>query len=242
MTSSLPFKLNLSDTLSQWRSETFWTKEVETVAWLKYFSTYGDKEIESLVDVGANIGLYSLYWLSLNSKAQVIACEPFIENFNLLQTNLEMNSMKGRATLVSSPLYLDSISGSFLLEDERPGSSGSQFQANTDSDKSVTENVDSTTIDEIVGENGKKMILKIDVDGLDFEILQGASRSLRTGLISSVLIEASEDIQLQISEFLAAFSYVSDSRFNELEAHSDVRRKAAGKLERNRVYTLSALV
>ena len=238
MDTLLPFLMDKSDPLSQWRAETFWTKEVETLAWLGFFSEFRGRSITSLVDVGSNVGLYSLYWLSLNPDVKVIACEPFKENMNLLKNNLKLNLMLDRANLVSAPLYSESLPGSLIVSDLRPGSSGSQFKAKNGDKNILGGPIDSTTLDEILIENIEDKLLKIDVDGLDFEVLRGAKHSLASGRITSVLIEASEKTQLNISHFLEEFSFISDQRFNEIESHSDFRRIAAGNDERNRVYSL----
>ena len=240
MSSSLPFLMDESDSLSQWRAETFWTKEVETLAWLEFFSEFEDASITNLVDVGSNVGVYSLYWLSMNPSSQVVACEPFEKNMKLLKSNLRLNSMLDRVELISSPLYSTSVSGSLVLNDLRPGSSGSQFRTIHGVESGLGHSVDSTTLDNILFGNIDRKILKIDVDGLDFEILQGAKASLLSGSICSVLIEAPEPIQFQISAFLEQYMYVPDLRFDAVESHSDLRRIAAGKSERNRVYTQSA--
>ena len=36
----MPFKMSLSDPLSIWRAETFWSKEPETIEWLKFFGNF----------------------------------------------------------------------------------------------------------------------------------------------------------------------------------------------------------
>lgn len=235
--SALPFRLDTSSQLSLWRAETFWTKEVETITWLNYFSDFDDISIDTLVDVGSNIGIYSLYWLSRKSKAKVIACEPFTENMNLLKTNLGLNSMADRATLVASPLYSESVLGTLLLDDLRPGSSGSQFTIEGEIESASKTDLTSTTVDEILLGSKDHKILKIDVDGLDFDILKGAQRSLESGTICSVLIEAADTAQLEISDFLSEFNFLPHQRFNQVASHSDGRRIAAGKVERNRVYS-----
>jgi protein O-GlcNAc transferase len=229
--------MDTSSQLSLWRAETFWTKEVETITWLKYFSNFNDISIDTFVDVGSNIGIYSLYWLSKKSSARVIACEPFKENMNLLKTNLDLNLMTDRATLVASPLYSESVSGTLLFDDMRPGSSGTQFTIEGKIQDDSANDLISTTVDEILFGSEDRTILKIDVDGLDFDILKGARRSLELGTISSVLIEAADCAQSEIADFLSEFNLVLDQRFNEIASHSDGRRIAAGKAERNRVYS-----
>jgi hypothetical protein len=102
--------------------------------------------------------------------------------------------------------------------------------------------VESTTLDILLGEVEGQKIIKIDVDGNDFDILKGAKKSLMNKDIVSILIESSENHQNEISKFLLKFGFESDDRFNNLANHSDVRRKAQDKIERNRVYTRSHLI
>jgi len=71
----LPFRIDTTDELSLWRANTFFDKEPETIEWLKFFSNKSNST-NLLVDVGANIGLYTLFWLSLNTNNRAIAIEP----------------------------------------------------------------------------------------------------------------------------------------------------------------------
>jgi hypothetical protein len=146
--------------------------------------------------------------------------------------------MMNRAFLISKPLFSDSVSGTFVSDDLRPGSSGSQFALNTKQGEVSRSETISMTIDEVLLDSQESCILKIDVDGLDFEILKGAKTSLASQQIYSVLIEAPEKIQKDVELFLYKFSLVPDPNFNDIDLHSDSRRKRNNSLERNRVYTL----
>ena len=230
--------MDLTGALSRWRAETFWTKEVETISWLKFFSGGAPHAAETLVDVGANVGIYSLFWLTLSKNSKVLSCEPFVENYSLLKSNLELNGLLHRAELVSEPLYSQSTPGTLFFEDSRPGSSGLQFNSELSMDKNDKAKIYSKTLDQLLLDKSQHRILKIDVDGLDFEILKGAKNALESQTILSVLIEAPEECQREISAYLKKFSFSADRRFDEIESHSDVRRMANNQLERNRVYTL----
>ncbi len=67
-----------------WRVETFWTKESATVEWLEELRSQ-----DVLWDVGANIGLYSLFAAACGVR--VVAIEPMIENLYALTANLKLN-------------------------------------------------------------------------------------------------------------------------------------------------------
>ena len=59
-----------SNSLNEYRVNTFLTKEPETINWINTF-----KEKDIFWDIGANIGLYSIY-ASVISKCKVFSFEP----------------------------------------------------------------------------------------------------------------------------------------------------------------------
>jgi FkbM family methyltransferase len=238
----LPFKMSLSDPLSLWRARTFWSKEPETIEWLKFFGNKKNSYCQILVDVGANIGIYTLYWCSLNQNFHTISIEPFDENHKLLVRNTDLNGYTEQVKIYKHSLSSKKSYGFTEVSDKRAGSSSFKFNF-VDSQGLCSSNlVESTTLDILLGEVEGQKIIKIDVDGNDFDILKGAKKSLMNKDIVSILIESSENHQNEISKFLLKFGFESDDRFNNLANHSDVRRKAQDKIERNRVYTRSHLI
>ena len=233
-TKNLPFKIDTQNELSNWRAETFFSKEPETLAWLKEFAA---REIPPLLlDIGANIGLYSLFYLSLKSTTETISCEPFSENIRLLEKNLEMNNFGTRAEIVKEPLSSVVELGYAEISDTRPGGSGYVYKKF--SGKEVTgPPTNASNIDSILSTESRRVIIKIDTDGSDFGILCGAAKSLKHGNIDSILIESSEHVQERIKIFLKKFGLIPDQRFNSMDNHSDARRINTGKTERNRVYS-----
>jgi FkbM family methyltransferase len=228
--------MNTEDALSKWRSETFYSKEPETLAWLDHFGS----KITSLVDVGANLGLYSLYWLTLNAKNFSLACEPFLPNIQMLITNLELNNFRSRCDIVESPLSEVKQMVNPVIYDERIGASG--FTIRSVSRLDTIRGVETTTLDDVLSRISGLCILKIDTDGTDFEILKGARLSLTQGKIVSILIESSERQQIEIAKFLNSYNFILDETLNYNKDHSDLRRIASGKIERNRIYSLKLSV
>ena len=82
---------------SRFRAETFSTKEPETLEWIEGFS---DRSI--LWDVGANVGLYSIY--AAKNGHRVLAIEPSVFNLELLARNISINSVADRVTVLPIPL------------------------------------------------------------------------------------------------------------------------------------------
>lgn len=231
----LPFKLDISNELSAWRSKTFYSKEPETLKWLEFFAVI-NHNYEILIDVGANIGIYTLYWLHFpNTRAIVI--EPFDENIRLLSKNIRMNNFMTRVDIISNPLSSQNTLDWSTINDIRPGGSGYKLSLNDNLNQSNSIKVETLTLDSILGGKKSKYILKIDTDGADFDILKGAELALKDGKIVSILIESSEEDQKFIESYLKSFNLIADSRFNLIDEHSDTRRKINGKKERNRVYS-----
>ena len=114
--------MDQQDELSIWRYESFYNKEPETIKWIDFFAT--SEMPLNFLDVGANIGMYSLYFLSLVKDKTVICVEPFEKNFELLTRNLSLNNYLDRAQVVRNPLSNEIKGGSAVVSDMRPGGSG----------------------------------------------------------------------------------------------------------------------
>jgi FkbM family methyltransferase len=196
----VPFKMITTHELSQWRKENFWEKEPETIAWLQNFSNMAG-DTRALLDVGANIGVYSMYWLSLNSNNFVTSIEPSSENYQLLCSNMELNNYSDRANLLNIALSESPREGIFIESDLRPGASGGQFSVELVDGTDEASRFFSLSGDQVLEESAEGYLLKIDVDGLDFEILKGFSKSLASGRIKSILIETNESELEQILIF-----------------------------------------
>ena len=79
--------------LEKWRAETLQKKEPETIAWLNYYANVGSV----FYDIGANVGSYSMYAASLNSKLNIYAFEPVQENFCALLNNIKLSFLQNQS-------------------------------------------------------------------------------------------------------------------------------------------------
>lgn len=131
------------------------------------------------VDVGANIGLYSL--LAAECGASVVALEPDDSAADRLLENAGLNGYTVeliRAAATQSPGSVGFTSG--LDAVNRIITSGS-----------ATRRVPATTVDEVLGHRHAAG-LKIDVEGAERLVLAGASRALRERRIAMIQIEWNE--------------------------------------------------
>ena len=146
-----------------------------------------------VVDVGAHIGRYALRAATKASK--VIAVEPDPSNFSLLERNVRMN---GFSNVVLVPHALSSVPGTRALWLAGSGNTGT---SSVDPDASRarggarspgTVPVEALTLDELVESVGLTRIdwLKVDVEGHEIAVLQGAKAAL--GITRAMILEVTE--------------------------------------------------
>ena len=73
--------------ITNFQVDEFFTKEPETLGWIDEFKTE-DKII--FWDVGANIGIYSIYAALKHSNIEVVSFEPSTSNLRILSRNIQM--------------------------------------------------------------------------------------------------------------------------------------------------------
>lgn len=136
------------------------------------------------LDVGANIGLYSLGLSTLAPKGRVYAFEPSPSAYGHLRANLERN----RAGNVDpSNLAVSDTTGTVVFHDFSFFSAGS-FSSDegsllsSESYGSQSFEAATTTIDEFVADRRLDRVdfVKIDVEGAELAVLAGAEKTLAT--------------------------------------------------------------
>lgn len=206
----------------KYRAETFTTKEPETIEWINRFSG------GVFVDIGANIGVYSLYAAFLHKDITVYAFEPVYENYIRLLENIKLN---GLANIVAFNCAVSNRSGltTLFIPDMEVGASGSQIDKATDEHgvdfaPEKEQIAMQITLDDLLKFTAINYI-KIDVDGRENLIIGAAKRSL--GLADSVLIECNKDklSTSSLNQFMKNYaSKKHDKSFDKIEGHSSERR------------------
>jgi len=83
--------------MTNWRVDTFFTKEPETLEWIDNFEK---KKNLIFWDIGANIGLYSIYNSIKNTSSTTIAFEPSSSNIRVLTRNISINNFENSIKLM----------------------------------------------------------------------------------------------------------------------------------------------
>lgn len=129
---------------------------------------------DAFVDVGANVGYYTA--LARASGRRVIAVEPLRQNLDYLYLNMMDN---GWADVEVHPMALGSESGLRTLFGAATGASFVEGWAGASSLLRCI--VPVTTLDTLLTQRfeGRRLLIKIDVEGGEHEVLLGAARTLR---------------------------------------------------------------
>jgi FkbM family methyltransferase len=152
------------------------------------------------VDVGANVGTYTLWAAELG--AEVIALEPAEDTFGLLQENIALNGYQVTAVRAAAGDHCGTA----------------RFTSDLDSANCLAADgpvrADLTTIDSLVGDCHVTG-MKVDVEGFEIEVLRGCARALaerRIGLIQLEWNEASTAAlgadRRPVAQLLAGYGYL----------------------------------
>jgi len=185
----LSIAIRISTPNEHYRAETYATKEPETIEWLRENLRDGDV----FYDVGANIGLYSLYAAKLRPGCRVFAFEPESHNFGNLCENLLLNRAEN-VTPCFFPLSNHEAFAPFYVYDLRAGGALHSLGRPSplrDGPPLLTTGAIAVTIDMLVSRYGlpTPRLLKLDVDGNEEQILDGAAAVLASGSLRSILVE-----------------------------------------------------
>ena len=145
------------------------------------FALHYLREGDEFIDVGANVGVYSL--LAASSGANVLAIEPVPTAYEQLIDNIYLNRFLEK--LNARNIGVASHNG-MLQFSTHSDSTNHVLTENEDIKASVTIAVDS--LDKIAINMNPDMI-KIDVEGFESEVIDGAQRLLSCNKVKVVLIE-----------------------------------------------------
>jgi FkbM family methyltransferase len=221
----LGFKMRGVTDMEKYRADTFYTKEPETLVWIDGF-----KQNSIFIDVGANIGVYSLYCAMTKPRVQVYAFEPSRANFVRLDDNISLNSAWNIAPFNMAMSRTQAIFP-FYVPNTQIGASGGQVGRPIDEHGEKFEPECENQVFTISFDNFFELIpnkrptyLKIDVDGREMDVIRGISR--HAPALEGVLVEVNTDCVTlsDVTQKMRGFGLVPDNRINHIKPHSSDRR------------------
>ena len=175
---------------------------------------------KSCIDVGGNIGYYSLLFCELASK--VLIFEPMNDFREILQKNLYLNNYKNY-------LLLDvGLSDSRGTHEIYQGECSGTLHWIANHEPTKVESISLFPLDDLDLGREKYDLLKIDVDGHDFKVLKGAEKFIdnqRPTVLFELAMINHASAETSLAEVYSFFSSKNYSLFRE----DDIQRKISSK-------------
>lgn len=178
---------------------------------------------KTIIDVGANIGNHTIYFSKICNAKKVISFEPQKNIFSILKKNVELNNCSKNVKLYNMGIGEQYQHADVeVIDINNYGSS----RLKKDSDGSVEIN----TLDNMAyNKFGKIDMLKIDVEGMELEVLKGSINILKK-YKPLIYVEAASNVEFEnASKFLKKYNYSPVYRFNATPTYlflvPDITRK-----------------
>ena len=220
----LNFRLTTDNWITKYRARSFNDKEPEILDWLDENLRDGD----IFFDVGANVGLYSIYAALRNKKAAVYAFEPEYSNLHQLKLNIINNNLY--ENVIPFGIALGDQAGlSYLHIQDLTAGAALATESNDNISKSFgkdviwKEGIGTIHLDFLFEKFGiQPNLIKIDVDGNEYKILQGGIKTFETTKLRSIYIEMIESLPdyVPIKTFLLDHGFKLQSKSSENQVWS----------------------
>ncbi|MCR4322393.1 MAG: FkbM family methyltransferase [Candidatus Brocadiaceae bacterium] len=186
------FTLSCTNWITHFRWYLFKRKEPE----VRYYIDKYVKDGDIFFDIGANVGVFSIYTAIRYPNISIYCFEPEYSNLNALKENIVCNKMMHKANIYSVAISNFIGFSKLHLQDITTGSA-----CHTESRKPInlthegypvvwTEGIVSVTLDYLCEQLGViPNAIKIDTDGNEDKVLEGAVKTLSNSNLRSLVIE-----------------------------------------------------
>ena len=151
--------------------------EFNDMAFLLHFL----RRTDLFIDIGANIGAYTLL-ASSEIKANSISIEPLEDTFLILMDNIYINNIQDNVKAYNIGL------GSKISKTHFTKSLDTINHVATKNERNTIE-VQIDTLDNILINEQCPALIKIDVEGYENEVINGASKTLGNNKLKAIIIE-----------------------------------------------------
>lgn len=185
---------------TKWRADGVYHNEPRTLEWIAEFAAD-----DVLFDVGANVGMYTM-WAALTRGARVYAFEPESQNYAVLCKNILYNRVQESVTAYCIAISNETKIRHLNLHGFSAGTAQHAFDAHVhawDADSPglrffepvFRQGSMSMSIDALVAHGlPVPTHIKVDVDGFEDKVIDGARETLERGRTASLLIEINQRI------------------------------------------------
>jgi FkbM family methyltransferase len=181
---------------------------------------YGNiKKGSIVVDIGANIGIFSLFAAHSGAK-RIYAIEPNSESFAILNDNIISNGLQSVVKPIKSAVSDNHGEKVLIPVKSSPYNAVKETILNEEDPTKSYETVSTTTLETIISENDIETIdlLKIDCEGHEFRIVPSLSPSILNKIREIKMEYQDGDVEILIRHLKANSFRITklekDERFN----------------------------
>ena len=159
------------------------------------------------VDVGANIGNHTIFMAKFTNAAKVLSFEPNKLAHKYLKKNVKKNNIGNKVQLFELALGAEEGKGS-------PRITNSLNLGASTFDISRKGRVRIAKLDDMVPLSSKVGLIKIDVEGLEAEVLKGARSTIKDNLPELFIEAQDESMKREIEKEILPYGYKLIKRYN----------------------------
>lgn len=201
------------------RGKRLHTKEPDTINWIDEYINDGDV----LYDIGANIGVYSLY-AAKYKNATTYSFEPESANYYYLNKNIYHNNLSNKIKAYNIALNDSNLLSVLNLSQFRPGAGDHNFNKELDANhkkfnSAFKQGMIGLSVDDFIYEWGGETPnhIKIDVDGNEHIVINGMTNILKDMKLKTIAIEVNlnleSDDELKNKLISYGFKLLTDERY-----------------------------
>lgn len=176
-------------------------------------------EGRDVIDVGANIGFYTILFAKRTKKggAKVLAIEPTLNALERLYKNVQRNNVMDKVVVFEGAVsdYIGKGQIKTLNGKEEYSTLGCWKHPSVKNENPTTYEIEISTIDNLISRYSLKPgFMKIDVEGLEYSVLNGSKTTMETmrpvilSELSDCLLKENGSSSLETINFIKSFDYI----------------------------------
>ena len=160
------------------------------------------ENLDTVIDIGANVGLFAKYMYSVNAKKVILVeANPYLRD----SIEYHLDSDLSKSTIYMNPVYKEHTKIDFRFSKENSTIGSNVFDDNVGEYGQLNNLIscDTITIDDIYKENnyGRISLFKCDIEGGEYPIFESITDE-QVGLVDRFMVEFHENTRGQINIIL----------------------------------------